>query len=168
MKKLLLVLCVLSLTQIHAQESKGFSIDFSGGVTAPLGDYQSYTKNLGAMNGLNLIGFTQEMTGKYQFDLALGYSFGSFGAAVRFGLFKHEISDLNYEVNIPLQLSGGGIDGLVVGLGPVYNTAAGDFNFEVFATAGLMNISIDRFRASYNGADTNQPNEILNTELDPN
>jgi hypothetical protein len=156
-----LLVVVLSL----AQEGQGFTLDASFGFTVPTGDYQTYTKSLGQANGNNLIGFTEEITGKTQFNFDASYQFGVFGAGLSFGIFSHEISSLNYEINFPVQLEGGQINGTYYGIGPNYMTPLGDFTFTAFLRGGLMDVSLYKFIGSYDGTDVNQPIEILNTEL---
>lgn len=166
MKKTLLIIFLLFVVKFQAQENKGFSFDISGGITAPLGDYKTYTKTF-AENGMGFIGFTEEITGKAQFNFGASYQFDAFGAGFNIGIFKHEISSLTYEIDFPILLQGGEIDGIFYGIGPDYKTSFGDFSFSALLRGGLMDVSLDKFTGSYNGADTDQPIEILSTELAP-
>ena len=166
MKKTLLIIFLLFVVKFQAQEDKGFLFDVSGGITAPLGDYKTYTKTF-AENGMGFIGFTEEITGKAQFGFGASYQFGAFGAGFNIGIFKHEISSLTYEIDFPILLQGGEIDGIFYGIGPDYMTSFGDFSFSALLRGGLMDVSLDKFTGSYNGADATQPIEILSTELAP-
>lgn len=166
MKKTLLIIFLLFVVKFQAQENKGFSFDISGGITAPLGDYKTFTKTF-AENGMGFIGFTEEITGKAQFNFGASYQFDAFGAGFNIGIFKHEISSLTYEIDFPILLQGGEIDGIFYGIGPDYKTSFGDFSFSALLRGGLMDVSLDKFTGSYNGADTDQPIEILSTELAP-
>ncbi|MBZ0326461.1 MAG: hypothetical protein K8F54_02565, partial [Altibacter sp.] len=165
MKKILLIIFLLCVVKFQAQEIKGFSFDATGGITAPLGDYKTYTKTLGQTNGNNLIGFTEEITGETQFSFDASYQFGAVGLGATLGIFNHKISSLTYEINFPTQISGGQINGTYYSIGPNYMASLGDFTFTGFLRGGLMDVSLDKFVGSYNGTDVNQPIEILNTEL---
>ena len=165
--KLLLLLLLLCIVKIQAQENKGFTIDASFGITVPVGDYKTYTKTLGQENEFNLIGFTEEITGQTQFNLDAAYYFNDFGVGASFGIFNHKISNLTYEVNFPVKTEGGKISGIYYGIGPNYTTSLGAFNFTGLVRGGLMNISLDKFIGSYSGTDVSEPVEILNTEQSP-
>ncbi|PHS64796.1 MAG: hypothetical protein COB12_07720 [Flavobacterium sp.] len=165
--RFLLFLFLLGAIKTQAQEYKGFTIDASFGISVPIGDYKSYTKTLGQENEFNLIGFTEEITGKTQFNLDAAYYFNNFGVGANFGIFNHEISSLTYEINFPVKTDGGDINGTYYGIGPNYTTSLGVFNFTGLVRGGLMNVSLDKFIGSYNGTDVSNPVEILNTEQSP-
>lgn len=171
MKKTLFLFLIALTIGVHAQIDKGFSLSLSSGITTPTGDYQKYIKkgDTGEPLGfpIDFYGYTKERTGKSQFNIDASYQFGGFGAGLSFGKFKHEISSLVYELDFPTLLQGGEIDGMYYGIGPDYAFSFGKLKMISSIRAGMMNLDIANFTASYNGDDTDVPIEILSTTLNP-
>jgi hypothetical protein len=153
----------------NLSKSTGIHISLSSGMTLPTGDYKNYSKagmtDQDAGFPIDFLGFTDERTGKSQFNLDISYQFSSLGAGISIGKFTHEMTNLDYELNFPTKLKGGEIDGLYYGIGPDYNLSLGKFKMTTMLRAGMMQIDLANFTGSYNGSDTDIPVEIIQTTL---
>ena len=179
MRKLVLVLFLLAIVKIEAQQNRGieksdsrrgFFVSLSGGLTSPTGNYKTYSDAVTNADGQILFGATEKITGKSQFNLDAGYRFGAFGLGLSFGFFQHELSDLSFQsdlfdTNFPILQNGGAIDGIYYGTGPDYRLAFGKFSTTTSARIGLMNVSTSNYTGSYNGTDTDVPLELIRTEF---
>ncbi|MEM7086784.1 MAG: hypothetical protein AAF489_11410 [Bacteroidota bacterium] len=189
MKKIILIAFLLFLVKMEAQENgtssnvstkkvfksnsseyfgPSFKINATYGVTTPLGEYQSYSKRslVSTTSGFTP-GFTQKISGRYQFNLDAIYQMQALGAGVSFGLFSHEVSDFNFETAFQQQLNGGGIDGTYFGIGPEYTTSIGMLQFTAAVRGGLLNYSMSEFMASYNGTDVLDPIPVFSSAINP-
>ena len=167
MKKIFLLFLFIFSIGITAQTKKGFELSFSSGITMPIGDYQKYVKDGEIIDfgfPLEFYGYSKERKGKLQFNIDATYQFGAFGAGISYGQFTHETSALKYEIDFPTLIEGGDIKGSYYGLGPNYVFSLGKLNLITSLRAGMMNIDVADFKASYNGSDTATPIEILSTK----
>ncbi|NCO63638.1 MAG: hypothetical protein GW849_07150 [Flavobacteriia bacterium] len=179
MRKLVLVLFLLAIVKMEAQQNlgieksdsrRGFFVSLSGGLTSPTGNYKTYSDSVTNADGQILFGATEKINGKSQFNLDAGYRFGAFGLGFSIGYFSHELSDLTFQSDLfnadfPLLKNVGSIDGTYYGTGPDYTYSFGKFSTTASARIGLMNFSTDTFTGSYNGSDTDAPIEIIRTEF---
>lgn len=184
MKTLILIPFLLLIVNLQAQENvitagvstkktvKSNATEYFGpsfkliatyGTTAPTGDYSSYSQDYSfdTIEG----GFTQEISGRYQFNIDAVYQMKALGAGASFGVFSHEISNFSFENAFQQQLDGGEIDGSYFGIGPEYTTAIGKFQLTAAFRGGLLNYSMSRFTASYNGTDVTQAIPVLRSEI---
>lgn len=182
MKKILLIILLLVIVKIQAQENSeiaaknvvkfksgasfknSLNFDVTYGTTAPMGSYRSYTRAFEGGVDFSRRGFTQETSGQYQFNIDASYTINAFAAGASFGVFNHEISSFNYEIDFPLLLEGGGIKGTYFGIGPEYYMSINKFEVVGILRGGYMNVSVSRLGVSYNGTDTVIPIDIFTSD----
>jgi len=172
-KFLTLLLCTLTFSMLG--QNKGFDIGFSVGTTMPMGDYakevrpsvsEEFPVGIGAV--VDYYGYEKTRKGTLQFNLDGNYYFGKFGFGLSLGQFKHQVSDLKYDISMPTSYEGGDITGFYYGLGPSYKANFGKFALNFMARAGMMNLDYTNFTGYYNGTDVSNPVPLLITEPAPN
>lgn len=167
MKQKILTLLLFALTFSGFAQNKNVDVSFSVGTTMPIGNYAKEVRTSVSERfptGANLTdfyGYEKTRKGSLQFNLDANYNFGKFGFGLSLGQFKHQVSDLKYDISMPTSFEGGDITGFYYGLGPYYKTNFGKIDLNFMARVGMMNLKYTDFSGFYNGTDVASPVEIL-------
>ncbi len=148
------------------QTNSGLKIDFSYGLSNPLGSYQKYiipTDTVGFPGGAQYATykFSQARKISPQFNMDLTYFFGKWGGGINIGTFSHKIDIAKYDITFPYQFVGGTVSGKYIGMGPDYLLNTSKVSLSLRMRVGLMMTDNESFEVDYTGSDATQPVNIL-------
>ncbi len=148
------------------QTNSGLKIDFSYGLSNPLGSYHKYiipTDTVGFPGGAQYATykFSQARKISPQFNMDLTYFFGKWGGGINVGTFSHKIDIAKYDITFPYQYVGGTVSGKYIGMGPDYLLNTSKVSLSLRMRVGLIKTNNKSFEVNYTGSDATQPVNIL-------